>query len=94
MPFLLDEAFLLYMKNNCITINFWEKYEEEEIAIGTSQLSLHQFFIAYRNKAIADTLLQNRVSLDFNTVKYSFHVTVKCLQINYNFCYKQIWCCY
>ncbi|KAF5284565.1 hypothetical protein FQR65_LT02391 [Abscondita terminalis] len=61
LPFVYDESFLNYLRDSSIIIDFWERYEDEDIAIGTSQLSLYQFYVTYRNSVITNTLLQNRL---------------------------------
>ncbi|KAF5286741.1 hypothetical protein FQA39_LY04163 [Lamprigera yunnana] len=61
VPFLYDTSFLNYLRDNSIVIDFWERYDEDDIAIGTAQLSLYQFYVTYRNQIITNTLIQNRL---------------------------------
>ncbi|KAK4880800.1 hypothetical protein RN001_008946 [Aquatica leii] len=59
VPLIYDNSFLNYLRDNTIIIDFWERYENDDIAIGTSQLSLYQFYVTYRNTVITNTLIQN-----------------------------------
>lgn len=61
VPFLFNDDFLTYMRDNSIVVEFWER-TDEDVEFGISQLSLHQFYFAYKDPAIAETLFQNRVS--------------------------------
>lgn len=61
VPLIYDNSFLNYLRDNTIIIDFWERYENDDIAIGTSQLSLYQFYVTYRNTVITNTLIQNRL---------------------------------
>ncbi|KAK4880659.1 hypothetical protein RN001_008805 [Aquatica leii] len=61
VPLIYDNSLLNYLRDNTIIIDFWERYENDDIAIGTSQLSLYQFYVTYRNTVITNSLIQNRL---------------------------------
>ncbi|KAK5643591.1 hypothetical protein RI129_007436 [Pyrocoelia pectoralis] len=61
VPFLYDESFLKYLQSSSIVIDFWQRCDDEDVTIGTSQLSLYQFYVNYRNRVITNTLIQNQL---------------------------------
>lgn len=60
VPFLYDEPFLECMRDNSMVIEVRER--GDDAAVGVVRVSLHQFYITYRNSAVTQSYVGNRVS--------------------------------
>lgn len=58
------------MRDNAIVVDFWERRDTDDTPIGSSQLSLHQFYDSYKNELITETLIQNNVRISSNISKH------------------------
>ncbi|GJQ83131.1 hypothetical protein Trydic_g15369 [Trypoxylus dichotomus] len=61
LPFVYDDTFLNKLRDNYMIFEFWEKINGEDILIGISKVSLHQFYIAFRNPVITKYLNRNKL---------------------------------
>ncbi|XP_025835098.1 C2 domain-containing protein 3-like [Agrilus planipennis] len=59
LPFLLEDDFLLSLRNNFMLVEFWQRNGEDSL-IGTAKLPLHQLFICYRHADIIKQLSNNQ----------------------------------
>lgn len=67
---LYDENFLGQLQNKYIIIEVWEKINDHEQLIGVTKLSLHRFYVIFRNSEVATHLFKNQVSFSFGEVQY------------------------
>ncbi|XP_071126216.1 C2 domain-containing protein 3-like [Mytilus edulis] len=61
-PMLMSTALLERMRNNFMVIEVWDKKTsaENDQLIGIVKISLHQFYMSFRDKKIANTLLKSQ----------------------------------
>ncbi|XP_063416182.1 C2 domain-containing protein 3-like [Mytilus trossulus] len=61
-PMLMSTALLERMRNNFMVIEVWDKKTsaESDQLIGIVKISLHQFYMSFRDKKIANTLLKSQ----------------------------------
>ncbi|KAL1509796.1 hypothetical protein ABEB36_004478 [Hypothenemus hampei] len=63
VPLIYDEEFVLKLRENFMTIEFWEKSEQTQQLFGLTRLSLHQFYLGYRNRIILKHLKTNKLPI-------------------------------
>lgn len=60
IPILYDENFLSHLEDKHIVVEVWEKTAAHDKIIGITRLSLHRFFVIYRNREVVRNLLKNQ----------------------------------
>ncbi|ELU08216.1 hypothetical protein CAPTEDRAFT_197535 [Capitella teleta] len=62
-PMLLTASVLERMKNNFVVVEVWDKKttSEKDQLVGIVKLPLHQFYLSYRDRRMANTLLKSQL---------------------------------
>lgn len=63
MPLVYEDEFLLKLRENFLVVEFWEKSHARDYILGITSLSLHQFYLTYRNPVILKYLTEKKVFL-------------------------------
>ncbi|XP_076255909.1 uncharacterized protein LOC143193530 [Rhynchophorus ferrugineus] len=63
VPLIYEDQILERLRDNFISIEFWEKKQISSRPFGISSVPLHQFYIAYRNSAIFPHLQKNKLPI-------------------------------
>ncbi|XP_008191715.1 C2 domain-containing protein 3 [Tribolium castaneum] len=61
IPLILEEDFLLKLRENFMVVEFFEKGQGKDFLIGLAKLPLHQFYLAYRNSVIVKYLSERKL---------------------------------
>lgn len=58
-----DDELLLYLRENFLVAEFWNKSALAQKVFGLAKIPLHQFYLAYRNLLILKYLAKNKASI-------------------------------
>ncbi|VEN47129.1 unnamed protein product [Callosobruchus maculatus] len=61
VPILLNNELLYYFRENFMLIEFWKIEHSKQSLIGLSKISLHQFYLTYKNPVIFQHLLKKEL---------------------------------